>query len=303
MDSGRLALGLSAGAEATTSGAAPSDRQVLRNLLRNYSAEVVAKDQKGIEAVGAMPAGSEVFVANLPNESADQLIAACVQLGRNGLKPVPHVVARNIRDRAELDSTLSRLVGEAGVERVLILGGDRDQPVGAFDAGIQLIETGLLQQHGVKRIALPCHPEGHPRVPDAVIWPALGEKLEAAAKAGLETYLVSQFAFDAAPFVAYARRLRQAGITAPLRVGVAGPAKRSTLIRFAMTCGVGASLRALKERQELARNVLAGETPEALLVDLAHAQALEPSLGIESVHFFTFGSPGASFELAQGLRA
>jgi methylenetetrahydrofolate reductase (NADPH) len=303
MDSGRGVLELPAGTEAAAARAVPSDRHVLRKLLGHYSAEVVAKDQKGIEAVSAMPAGAEVFVANLPNESADQLIAACVQLARSGLKPVPHIVARNIRDRAELDNILSRLVREARVERLLILGGDRDQPVGDFDAGIQLIETGLLQQHGVKRIALPCHPEGHPRVPDAVIWPALGQKVEAAARAGLETYLVSQFAFDAAPFVAYARRLRQARINAPLRVGVAGPAKRSTLIRFAMMCGVGASLRALKERQELARNVLAGETPEGLLVDLAHAQALEPSLGIDSVHFFTFGSPGASIELAQGLRA
>jgi methylenetetrahydrofolate reductase (NADPH) len=45
--------------------------------------------------------------------------------------------------------------------------------------------------------------------------------------------LVSQFAFDAAPFVALARRLRAAGIAAPLRVGVAGPAARTTLIKYA----------------------------------------------------------------------
>jgi methylenetetrahydrofolate reductase (NADPH) len=201
-----------------------------------------------------------------------------------------------------LERTLERLAAEAQVERCLVIGGDVDRPVGEFDAAIQLIETGLFQKYGVKRVALAVHPEGHPRVADEVMWPALPAKLEAARRAGLETYLVSQFAFDAAPYVTTARRLRASGLTEPLRVGVAGPAKRTTLIKYALMCGVGASLRAVRERHELAANLAGGETPEGLLRQLAAAQAKEPSLGIDSVHFFTFGSLESSVTLAEQLR-
>ena len=75
----------------------------------------------------------------------------------------------------------------------------------------------------------------------------LPRKLAAAKARGLDAYLVGQFAFDAAPIVSLARRLREAGIDAPYRVGIAGPAKRTTLIKYALMCGVGPSLRALRE--------------------------------------------------------
>ena len=63
-------------------------------------------------------------------------------------------------------------------------------------------------------------------------------------------------------------------------------------------CGVGASMRALKERQDLAKSVLTGETPEALLTEVAVAQALNPALGISGVHFFTFGALAKSAQWA-----
>jgi methylenetetrahydrofolate reductase (NADPH) len=73
-------------------------------------------------------------------------------------------------------------------------------------------------------------------------------------------------------------------------VGIAGPASHATLLKFAMMCGVGASLRALRERGDFARNMLSGETPEALLTEIALAREAEPGLNIQGVHFFTFGS-------------
>jgi methylenetetrahydrofolate reductase (NADPH) len=275
----------------------------VRALLQSYSVELTTRDQKGIAAAGELLApGSEVFVANLPGETADRLVAACAELAKSGVSPVPHMVARNTHSPAELDDTMARLAGEAGVHTCLVLGGDRDAPVGPYDASIQLIETGVFEKYGVKRLFIGCHPEGHPRVPDEVIWPALGVKVEAAKARGLETILVSQFAFDSGPMVAFAKRLRAAGIDRPFRVGVAGPAKQTTLIKYAIMCGVGASLRALRERHEAMKDLLAGETPERLLGEVADAQAADPSLGIEGVHFFTFGSVAKSVQLAEQLR-
>ena len=275
----------------------------LEKLIAKYSVEVTAKDKKGIDAAQQMcTPGTEVFVANLPNDSMDRLVAACTTLGKAGLTPVPHMVARNTASREELDDTLARLVGEAGITRALILGGDRDDPVGPFDASIQLIQTGLFEKHGLKTVAIGIHPETHPRVPDAIMHAAQPVKVREAESRGLEVYLVSQFGFEAQPYIDMARRLRGEGLTNPIRVGVAGPTSTAKLIKFALMCGVGASLRALREKESLAGNMLSGETPEALLRTLAAAQAAEPSLGFDSVHFFTFGALDKSVEFVRGLR-
>lgn len=275
----------------------------LAALLETYSVELTARDSRSLdEVMRILPAGTEVFVANLPNESADVLIKAAASLRKAGLTPVPHIVARNIKSKHELDRMLAGLVADAGVEQALILGGDRDQAAGEFDTALQIIRTGLLEQHGIRRIAIACYPEGHPRIADDILWTALREKLDAARQAGLETLLVSQFLFDPKPIVIFARALREAGIETPLRVGVAGPADRGKLIKYALRCGVGASLRVLRERGNLARNVLAGETPDDLLGTVAEAQADDPSLGIAGAHFFTFGDPARSARWAEEQR-
>lgn len=275
----------------------------LDRLTRRYSVEVTAKDKKGIEAARTMlKPGTEVFVANLPNDSMDRLVSACAQIAQGGAAPVPHMVSRNTASEAELDDTLRRLVGEAGVTRALVLGGDRDDPVGPFHQSLQLIETGLFEKHGIRDLAIGIHPETHPRVPDHVMHPAQPAKVRAAEAHGLDVYLVSQFAFEAQAYLDMARRLRREGLTNPIRVGVAGPTSAGKLIKFALMCGVGASLRALREKQDLAGNMLTGETPEALLRELAAAQAAEPELGFDSVHFFTFGALDKSVEFVGGLR-
>ncbi len=275
----------------------------LARLMNRYSIEVVPRDQKGVDAACEMlRPKTEVFVASLPNETPAPTIETCVKLAKAGMTPVPHVAARNIRSEAELEDMIRRCAGEAGCDHALLLGGDRDHAVGPYSEALQLIQTGFLEKYGIRRVALAVHPEGHPRVPESILWPALPAKVKAAKAVGLTPYLVGQFAFDAGPMVATARRLRAEGITEPFRIGVAGPAQRTTLIKYALMCGVGPSLRALKERQELAKNVVTGETPEALLREVAQAQADEPSLGIDSVHFFTFASIRKSIEFADGLR-
>ena len=273
--------------------------EALRGLLQGYSTEVTARDRKSIEAApDLLPPGAEVFIAAVPGESADQMIAAAAQLSDHGLIPVPHLVARNFASLMDVDRVLGRLGDEAGVDRVLALGGDRDRPAGELHCSQQLIESGLFQKHGVGKLFIACYPEGHPRVADAVLEQARAAKLRLAGEAGLEVTLISQFCFEAAPIVRLARRMRAQGVSAPYRVGVAGPAERATLVRYALMCGVGASLRALKQRQALAKTLLTGETPEALLDEVAAAQ----EENISGVHFFTFGGLARSVAWAEGVR-
>jgi methylenetetrahydrofolate reductase (NADPH) len=272
---------------------------VLANLLRNYSAEVTCRDEKSIRAAEKlMPPGSEVFIVSLPSDKQDRSVAVAAGLRNAGLVPVPHLVARNIGSRVDFEVLLRRLTSEAGVDRALILGGDRSEPIGAFDSSQQLLETGLLEASGIRKIKLSWYPEGHPRISDSELAKARAAKLRIAAARGLEVELIGQFCFESAPIIASARHLRAEGIQVPLRVGVAGPASRASLLKYAMICGVGASVRALKERPGT-RSLINNETPERLLRDVAHAQAEEPRLGIHRAHFFTFASLASTVQFVE----
>lgn len=273
-------------------------------ILKHYSIEITARDDDAFQAVQEfLPRGSEVFVADLPHQDPKIVVETCARLRASGLEPVPHLVARNITSTAALDALLEALVKQSGIDRALVLGGDRETPAGPYRDALQLIEGGALGRHGIRKLVLACFPEGHPRISDEELQTALLAKLEAAKRAGAPVLLVSQFAFDARPVLDFLRHLRAGGVSAPLRVGVAGPADRKTLRRFGRELGVGHSIYALEKDEVEDRPADTGEeSPHALLSKLAAAQAADPALGIEGVHFFAFGSTARAIRWAQELR-
>ncbi|MGZ8282712.1 MAG: methylenetetrahydrofolate reductase [Allosphingosinicella sp.] len=281
----------------------PSDaKAALARLLDNYSAEITTRDQRSLDAAGdLLRPETRVFIASFPKDTVEDFIRGAVKLHKAGMIAIPHIVARNIPSRAVLDDMLARLAGEAGVDRAHVVGGDRDHPVGEYGSALELLETGFFQKYGIRRIALACYPEGHPRIADEVLEQARIDKMKAADEAGLSVWMVSQFAFESAPIIRLARNMRAQGIDVPYRVGVAGVTNHATLLKYAMLCGVGASLRALKERRGMMKSAL-GETPERLLTEIALAREAEPALDILGVHFFTFGSLEPTAKWVESIR-
>ncbi len=278
-----------------------SSFEAVKRLLRGFSVEVTPGDSKSIDAAVAMlPQGTEVFIASLPKCSSGETVDTAVRLRHSGLVPVPHLAARNLTGQVQLDEFLAQLSGEAKVDRALVIGGDRDKPIGPYSDSIQVLKTGLLQKFGVRSVYLSAYPEGHPRIANERLIATRAEKRAVCAEAGLSAEFVSQFCFETAPIVSMARELRQQGIENSLRVGLAGPTGAAVLLKYAMACGVGPSIRALRERRSLVKNAMAGNT-EGLLSELARAQVAEPSLGIGGVHFFTFGSLSRTTEMLARL--
>lgn len=273
-------------------------------LLDGASVEVTTIDAKAIVGLsGRLPHGTEIFIAALPKDREEDVVATAMRVARAGFTPVPHIVARNIADAAGLRALVGRLAGEAGVDRALVLGGDRDQPRGDFHSARQLIATGVFADCRLGTLYLAAYPEGHPRIPDAVLDAERAAKIADARAAGHTVELVTQLCFDAAPVIRLAARLRDRGEGVSLRVGVAGPASRVTLLKYALICGVGASVRALRERQDNARAMLSGETPEAVLATVAAARAADPGLPVSGAHFFTFGAVGPTIDWIASHRA
>ena len=280
-----------------------ADRELAR-LLRAYSIEVTTHNRTAVEQCRTHVApGTEVYIAFVPGETHHAVVATAAKLRAAGFVPVPHVTARSVASFTQLSDFLAHLAGEAGVTRALVIAGDLEQPAGPYHSSLELLQTGLFQQHGIRRIGLACYPEAHRRIDQGLLERALLAKLELVRGAGLGAWLVTQFCFEAAPILQHLRQLRALGIVAPLRVGLAGPASRRTLWKYALHCGIGNSIRALGTRVDAVANLLARRTPEPILRELAEAQRQDPGLGIEGIHIFTFGGVASSADWANGILA
>jgi methylenetetrahydrofolate reductase (NADPH) len=264
----------------------------IAGVLRGYSIEVNPGDSKALEgAQKRLSPGTEAFLTWIPGRNPMDMVEAAAKLRRAGLLPVPHVGARHLESSTQLDQLAARLVSEAGVDRILLIGGDRAQPAGPYDSSLAVMESGVFQKRGITRMAIAGFPEGNPNIPETALDEALWSKVEFAARAGLQISIVTQFCFAAHPIVAWLRRIREQGIDSPVRVGLAGPASLLTLARYAVRCGIGNSIHVLSEHPSFAR-LLTEKGPEPIIREIA-AYAGERNgklpLGIAGLHFYVFG--------------
>ena len=159
------------------------------------------------------------------------------------------------------------------MRQVLVIAGDRDPPAGPLRGALDVIDSGLLQRHGIREVGIAGYPEGHPRIPGHELDRALADKIAAAEATGLRLHIVTQFCFDAEAIIGWIRRLRDFGFDTPVRIGLAGPTSLSTLVRYASRCGVSASVQGLARHAGLMRQLFAMSAPDAIVRRLAARSA------------------------------
>lgn len=233
--------------------------------------------------------GATVSVTFLPGSDVADTVATTKRLKEEGFNPAPHFAARSIPSKADLEDYLKRLQGEVGVTDVVALGGAVDRPLGAFDSSMQLLETGLFDAYGIKRIGLAGHPEGSPDISDVALAEALTWKNAFADRSDADFYLCTQFCFDAAPIIAWDQAIRAAGNTLPIHIGVPGLATLKTLINHAKACGIGPSMRILTRQARKVTQLLNVKAPDKLILDLAAYWANDPGCGVRQVHMYPLG--------------
>lgn len=278
--------------DADGSEGAPEPRKAaVRALLQGWSTEVLPRERDRIARYReVLPAGAEVYIAFLPGTAAPEIVETAAALRKAGFEPVPHVTTRGTPDRRAFDDYVAALVGEAGVERMLVVGGDRDRPAGDYDAVMQLLEAGVLEARGIRRIGVAGHPEGSPVIDEAALAAALAAKNAWAAQSGIAVRIVTQFCFAPEPIIAWERAVREAGNRLPVRVGLPGVTSVRSLIAYGRACGVGASLRGLIRHGGSLTRLAATWSPGALAASLAAHRAGDPETLIEGVHLFPFGA-------------
>ncbi|MCK0166501.1 methylenetetrahydrofolate reductase [Jannaschia sp. S6380] len=269
----------------------PKD-EALADFLHGCSVEVMPRTAEKVEDFAAiLPAGTRVYVAHIDGTPIADMVATAARLRAEGMEPMPHFPARIIADRATLLDWVARYRGEADVRQGLILAGGVPTPAGDFETSMQLLETGAFT--GFDRLHVAGHPEGNrdidrdggmKNVSDALAW-----KQKFSERTDARMAIATQFCFEAGPVIEWANAIKAAGIDLPVHIGVAGPAKLQTLIKFAIACGVGPSLGVLQKRAMDVTKLLLPYAPTEFVSELAWHKAANPDFNIESVHIFPLG--------------
>ena len=267
---------------------------LITKFLDGYSIEVTPKAASKIENFAdVLPKGTRVYIAHIEGTPIDEMVATAKKIYDDGFVAMPHFPARIIQNSNTLDEWIKRYRNEANVEEALVIAGGANKPYGDFDSSIQLIETGLFDRNEFKRIHVAGHPEGNKDIdPDGSnknVSGALSWKNEFSKRTDASIALATQFCFESEPVIKWINSIKEEGIDIPVHIGIAGPAKLQTLIKYSVECGVGASIKVLQKRAKDITKLLKPYKPDTVLKELALYKNENPSFNIEQVHFFPLG--------------
>ena len=269
-------------------------RTHLKKFIEGYSIEVTPRSAANIESFkDVLPKNTRVYIAHIEHEDIKAMVNTAKKINAEGFHAMPHFPARVIKNAAELNDWISMYQNDAGVNEALLLAGGLSKPFGDFESSIELIESGKFDHAGFKRLHIAGHPEGNKDIdPDGGVThvtQALSWKQEFSKRTDASMAITTQFCFDAQTVKQWADNIKLNGIDIPIHIGIAGPAKLQTLIKFSIECGVGASMKILTKRAKDITKLLLPYKPTKILSDLANYKAQDSSFNIEQVHFFPLG--------------
>lgn len=244
---------------------------------------------------GIFPAGTRVYITDVGTDTTETLTAGAKRVRSLGYKPVPHFASRRLTTKQALENRIAMMTGEAGVTDVLVIGGGLEKEAGEFSSTMEVLETGFFDKYGITNMGVAGHPEGSPDFSEEVAMQALRLKKSFSERSDIEMRIVTQFGFDANKFIAWAEGIKAAGVDLPVHLGVAGPAKITTLLKFAAMCGVGNSLSFLKKRGGALMTMAAGFDPDEIVKPI-EANWQSGNSPIAQIHVFPFGGMKKSAE-------
>jgi methylenetetrahydrofolate reductase (NADPH) len=264
-------------------------RVALARVLADPTFELIPI-KNAAEQASNIPAGRTVSVTASPGKTIEATVELAIELEQAGLRAIPHLSARMIRDRAHLAAVLERLEG-AGIDRAFVVGGDTDEP-GEFLDGLSLLRAMADLGKLPAELGCPCYPQGHPDIPDDALLRALHDK------APFVQYMTTQLCFDPKEIAAYIAARRAEGITLPVKLGIPGVAEIPKLLSISARIGVrDASRFALKNARFVGALIRSGGIyrPTQLLKQLTPLIA-DPAADVLGLHVYTFNNVPATEE-------
>jgi methylenetetrahydrofolate reductase (NADPH) len=260
----------------------------LTALLSSASVEVSSRGHQLGELRDHFAPATDVTITFLPGDNYRHNVETAAALRRAGYNPVPHIAAREMASREALDDFLARLRDEADVTRILLISGDTALARGPFKSSLDVCASGLLEARGIARLSIAGHPEGHPYLETAEALDVLHAWRQWGRERKIQVEIMTQFCFESAPILGWIGGLHARGIQLPVIVGLAGPATPATLMKFALRCGIGNSMRAVRSQIGRFGRLLTDTGPDEVMRGLQSA----PEAATETIagfHLFPFG--------------
>lgn len=271
----------------------------LKDFLVNFSIEVMPSTAAKIESFkDILPINTRIYIAHIEGVPIEEMIQTAKRLQSEGFSVMPHFPARIIKNKSTLEEWITKYQDEASIDQALLLAGGVTNPHGIFENSMQLVETELFNKYNFKNLHFAGHPEGNKdidfdgstnNVDEALLW-----KQKFNERTDIEVALTTQFCFEADPVIKWADSMIEKGINIPIHIGVAGPAKLQTLIKFSIACGVGPSLKVLQKRAKDVKKLLLPFEPNDFLETLAQHKKENPKFNITNIHFFPLGGINTS---------
>ena len=215
--------------------------------------------------LSTLPKVKDVYITMLPGDNFRDVANKACELVKFGFNPVPHFPARSIKNLTELKDFVN-ICKDGGTKQALVIGGS-SQPIGDFHCSLQLLETGLFD--GLK-IGIAGHPDGSPDISDTDLEKAMINKKPFA------DYIVTQCVLDADRIIKFISKQ-----TLPVHVGITGPLKISSLLKFANIVGAKNSFNFLKSNATKAMDLLRPKDPNDIIEKVKGS--------VQNFHIYTFG--------------
>ena len=266
----------------------------LTNFLKGFSLEVTPRAAAKIENFSELiTKGTLIYIAHIEGTPIEEMVETAKKINDQGYSPMPHFPARIIKNEQVLQDWISQYKNEANVENALLIAGGSNKPYGDFDSSVQLIESELFDVAGFKNLHIAGHPEGNKDIDNdgttSNIDKALSWKNEFSKRTDATMAITTQFCFDSETVINWANDIKNNGIDLPIHIGIAGPAKLQTLLKYSLECGVGASIKILQKRAMDLTKLLLPYKPTQILSELAEYKFDNPDFNVEKVHFFPLG--------------
>ena len=271
----------------------------LAALLSSASVEVSSRGHQLAELRDHFAPGTDVTITFLPGDNYRRNVETASALRRAGYNPVPHIAAREMASHEALDDFLARLRGEADVTRILLISGDTALARGPFKSSLDIGASGLLEARGIARLSVAGHPEGHPYLETAEALAVLEAWRQWGRERKILVDVTTQFCFESAPILGWIGGIDTRGIELPVIVGLAGPATPATLMKFALRCGIGNSMRAVRSQIGRFGRLLTDTGPDEVMRGLQSAPETATA-AIAGFHLFPFGGLRKSAEWLRG---
>ena len=279
--------------------------KTVTNGPTTFSIEVMPRTAKNIDDFRRiLPKRTTVYVAHLEDTPIEEMFFTCKRLISEGMDPMPHIPARIIHNTGELEDWVKEY-SSLGVDQSLLLAGNGKTPKGELFNSIQLLETGVFEKHAFKKIQIAGHPEGNKDIDKDGSLEKTINALKAKQKFGQNTKLqigiTTQFCFDPQPVIQWLEVLESEQIDLPISLGLAGPTRLQSLIKYSIMCGVGPSISVLKKRAKDLTKLLLPFEPTEMIDALNSSKKNKLFKNVHSLHFFPLGGIEASAAFARNI--